>query len=356
VLVSLLPPYPVDAIGEQKLKLRIIYYLCVSVIFLIVIISVFSFAYHTFPLIYTIQRRIDYENELPYFRICINPAIFGAQFSIIGFRVFNYGDCVRGDLHNIMELKSDKKLCDFIEYDNRIRIDCFYVKTNSSLWFIQDSTRTLRLLIVLHTHKTNATMTTPLSRLLFFTWIPPPNYEEVKATRSWLDLPQCNQQLLGINGITLLDFSIDVFEESGVTCYTTASNFIPYTRHDRQRVCQYVNQSFIVWGERLNCSAIADEVDNEKYFFIQLQMTLSRIYTQYYHEEKASNLVLRILTAIGGVGSLVPPLLLIIFSWIFTRWIFWKKRDAYYSDEVREAITYFLQKERESRRGGVRQT
>jgi hypothetical protein len=270
------------------------------------------------------------------------------MFSYIGIRILDVGDCILGNSHNISEIYANNRSCDFIKHLKASIGDCIFVMANASVWTHQSANPTLRFLAVLHSHFPNGSISqrrVPLGRFLFFFWIQPDLAQNVLSSLKPWGFPQCNTLLLETNGITLMNFQIQHFNKLKQICYETSSRYVPYTQQTRQRVCQYIKSTFFS-SPAFSCSKFADQTDNERFAFLQFEVVLAHIYSQRFEEENLGSGLLRIFYRLGGTLTALIPVLTFLFGWLLTRWIFWKKRDAYYSDELREAVVYFIEKER----------
>jgi hypothetical protein len=278
----------------------------------------------------------------------VKPDIFGSVYSDIGIRILDVGDCILGKHHNISKIYANNRSCDFIKHLTGPIGDCIFVMPNTSIWTRQETIPTLRFLAVLHTHlpkNISSQRRVPLGRFLLFFWIQPDLAQQVLSSIKPWGFPQCNTFIIGTNGITLMNFQIKHLDKFKQICYDTSSRYVPYTRQARQRVCQYINSTFYS-RHTIDCSKFADQKDEEKFTFLQFEMVLAHIYSQRFEEENFGFALLRVFYRLGGTLTVLIPVLTFLFGWLLTRWIFWKKRDAYYSDEVREAVVFFIEKER----------
>lgn len=320
----------------------------------IVFVAVFGFTYRTYPLVLTSQELMDTNTQLPYFRLCFNESSFLGEFVGAGLVIFDpinneTKDCYFGTIHhNESSNVGYRDLCPIIHWNNVHGFHCVYLTPDESYWSFKDKDKSLILLAVIETQELSSSpiLGWPFARLLTFSWIPPEDFEIVFSQQENRTLiPECNELLLGVNGFSILNFDLQIFEHFHEVCYATTSSFIPYSKQDQDRICTFMSGIFIP-DSVLNCSMISLN-DSERFTFIHLRLSLSKSYVQYFTDEHVNHFVIRMLSTMGGMVSLVIPLLTALFGFFLTRLIFWKQRDAYYSDEIREAITYFLYKERQ---------
>jgi hypothetical protein len=354
-LSNFFTPEPVDEIGHMKSKLRLGYYVTLTCAVVILSIVAFLISYASYPLILTSQQLIDFDEQLPFFRICVDEGTFLGDFmgaALIAFDplvVNRTQDCRYADIFNdVKSYKGNGNLCQvswFVTLPSTYH--CIYLMPNLSHWTLRDNDNTLTLVGVIKLNTSVAPSVKvdswSFSRLLSFAWIPPDTLNETMTEQDNDSIvPECNEIFLGVNGLSILVFNIEVYEHFNETCYVTVSSFLPYSKRDLQRLCEFVNERL---NSTINCSSVSsDTYDNITFF--QLRLSLESLYVQYLRDEQINSFLVRTLSMIGGIVSLLPPLLWVIFSWFLTRVIFWKQRDAYYSDEIREAVTYFLHKER----------
>jgi hypothetical protein len=355
---NLFAPSPLDSVGQQKMKIRAVYYFFIFVALLAIFIAILLVLLKTYPLVLVSQDSVNFDKYLPFFTICFNQTVVQAKFSNIGVRILGVGDCLYGSYPNVTQFFAKNCSCEFIHYIQSVQSTasknrhCVFVTPNSSHWLQLEKNRPmLRLTIVISMTSLSSKDTVswlPLGHFLFFSWIPPNNYDNVIASFDPFSLPLCNIGLLAVNGITLIRFSINSFERAKEICYKSSTKFVHYTSAAQQQICKYINETFFsLYPE--DCSYVVNETDDygTSFVFLQLQIKPREFHLRRFKEEDVGLLFLQIFYHLGSIRTLLLPILSFLFIWVLTRWTFWKQRDAYYTDEVRAAVIYFIQKERQ---------
>jgi hypothetical protein len=184
----------------------------------------------------------------------------------------------------------------------------------------------------------------PVVRLTKFYWIDPAYlFNDSSQALS------CNLVQVPADGLSLMDFhaELNVSDAKGI-CYVSSNNYVPYQPFQQDRLCRYFGQQLNDGVSPVtNCSDILSLLPekNGTLQLFNLRMRLTNYFLRVYEPETPVGLVVRIFSNIGGLAATVLQILLAFFGIFLTRIIFWKQPDAYFSNEIRLAATYFAFKQ-----------
>lgn len=344
-------PDPVDEIGIKKQKLACGLSVTVILALCFVVVYVCVTNVQQYPLIFSHDQTLP---ALPYFHICFLPTNFpnlrGAAVFLIGNSASPVWDCTFGTLKVLkINQTNDGRGCSFISqvFESVNNMPCIRVSGNDSIWNnVQE--RTVALFVMTHSDELDPNGGWPVVRLTKFYWVDPAFlFNDSSQALS------CNLVQVPADGMSLMDFhaELNVSDAKGI-CYVSSNNYVPYQPYQRDRLCRYFGQQLNNgFNPVSNCSDIISLLPekNGTLQLFHLRMRLTNFFLHVYEAETTLGLIFRIFSNIGGLAATVLQILFVLFSVVLTRIIFWKQPDAYFSDEIRLAATYFTSKQEKSR-------
>jgi hypothetical protein len=350
-IFSFFLPQPVDEVGQKKQKLSLYLSLTVALSLIGIVCYVLITNIQQYPLIFSHDERLP---ALPNFYVCFVPTNFpnlrGIAAFIVGNSQNSVFDCTFGTLQSIKtNPQRNSTGCGFIRqvFEQSTGQYCLSITGNDTFWNnVQEST--LGLFMMTNSDVLDPNSGWPVVRLTKFFWVDPSHPPNVST-----DALSCNLYQIPADGLTLIDFHAELNRSDprnkGI-CYVSSNNFVAFQPTQQDRFCRYTAQQL---NNNLtsiqNCSDILSLLldNNGTLQLFYLRMRLQNFVLQVYESESEFGLVLRILGNIGGISQTVIQVLFVIFAVILTRLVIWKRPDAYFSDEIRLAATYFVTKQRQ---------